>query len=235
MNLLFVFLVLIAGKARADKPFIVGLYEGGLPPFSFDKESSDTGIYLDILEKVMKITGVEYKVEYFLYARINRTFNEGEIDIDPGNSPEWLKEESKKNSLFTIPFWNYDDALVVRKGKTIGDIKGKPLMLIRGYHYPGEMSAEKLGYIPFYTKNEKQQFKMFMAERYDFFIAGVVVSKYYSKIYNYPIKIARTFSSTPISYRIHISKKPLLERMNRALKKLTDDGTIDRIVKNYIK
>ncbi len=219
--------------SNSKDPLIVAVYQGGLPPFSFDENSSQTGIYLDVLDEVLKIMKIPYKKQYYPYARIAAVFTKGSIDIDPGNSPDWIDPASKDVSVFTLPFMQYQDAILTREGQsfTLDDIKGKKVGVIRGYYYPPEYSA--LGYIPDFAINEEQQFRKFQGNRYDYFITSVTVAKYYSKLYHYPFQIGATFTPVPISFRLRVKHKQLAGKMDAVITKLVNDGTIEAIMKKY--
>lgn len=221
-------------NAQADRVLVVGLYSEGLPPYSFEKGSPRKGIYLDVLDEVMAITGDRYRIEYYPYARIAKTFSQGVIDIDPGNSPSWIKQEDLEFSIFTQPFWHYTEALISGIHNTETDVRGKTVGTIRGYYYTGEASMDTLGYIPHQSTNEKNQFKMLMGGRYDFILSGSVVTKYLSKINKFPIKEIKSFGPTPLSFRLHSSQKKLQSRMDKALDSLISDKTIHKIVESYI-
>ena len=77
-------------------------------------------------------------------------------------------------------------------------------------------------------------FDKFKGGRYDIMIAGVPVTKYYAKEYGLDIEIAHILYTTDIIFRLHISKKPAVERMDNALKMLIQNGTVDSIIRRYI-
>ena len=232
--LIFMLSLAIIQNVNADKLLVVGLYNEGLQPFSFEPGNPKKGIYLEILDEVMKITGDKYQVQYFPYARIAKTFSQGKIDIDPGNSSSWITEEAKAFSIFSTPFWHYREALFSGTDNSDNDIRGKIVGTIRGYHYTGDISVASLGYIPHQSTNEKNQFKMLVGGRYDYILSGVVIAKYLSKVNGFTVKAIKNFDPTPLSFRLHSSQKDLQVRINKALDILLKDGTINRIVGKYI-
>ncbi len=232
--LIFILSLSTIQNVSADKSIVVGLYDEGLQPFSFEPGNPKKGIYLEVLDEVMKITGDKYQVQYYPYARIAKTFSQGKIDIDPGNSPSWITEEDKAFSIFSKPFWHYREALFSGTDNIDKNVRGKIVGTIRGYHYTGDISVASLGYIPHESTNEKNQFKMLAGGRYDYILSGVVVAKYHSKVNGFTVKAIKKFTPTPLTFRLHSSQKELQASINKALDILLKDGTINRIVGKYI-
>ena len=117
------------------------LSEIGMPPYSFPNTNKKTGIYLDILEEISKITGEIFVPKYLPAARTRILFTSGQIDIVPGVNPAWDKKR-KDISVYSIPFSVSKDVIFFRKGEGVAetnaaDLIGKRIATVRGYYYPG--------------------------------------------------------------------------------------------------
>ena len=67
--------------------FEVGFYD--YPPMMI--EDGRRGIYQDLFDELAKLTGDTFNVQYYPYPRIALLFNEGQLDIEPGVYPGWVK------------------------------------------------------------------------------------------------------------------------------------------------
>ncbi len=222
-------------SARAET-FRVGYYSDGFPPMFFSEDDPRKGVYVEILEAISVITGDEFLKKYATVARIKGEFGE-DYDIEPGINPVW-RPDQEAISVYTIPFFQYQDAVVMRKEtafpvSTVKDLEGHEVGIIRGYAYP-DWEPEQGNYIPDLAKDETQLFRKLQGGRYDILITGVPIARYYAKELDLDIENMHILYSTDLSFRIHVSQKAVVEKLNNALKTLLHDGTIDAIIQKYI-
>ena len=71
------------------------------------------------------------------------------------------------------------------------------------------------------------------AGRVDAIIITRLVAQYYLKIGSYDFELSEPRDSLPLSIRIHTNLTWALEPLNRALRELADDGTIEKIYQKY--
>jgi polar amino acid transport system substrate-binding protein len=222
-------------SARAEM-FNVGYYSDGFPPFFFDENDQRKGIYVEILEAISAITGDQFIKKYATVARIKAQFGE-DYYIEPGINPIW-RPGQEEISVYTIPFFQYQDVVVMRKKTAFPvskaeDLHGQAVGIIRGYSYPN-WEPEQGNYLPDLAKDETQLFTKFKAGRFDILIAGALIAAYYAKELGLDIEIVHVLYSTELSFRLHVSKKSAVKRIDNALKTLLQDGTIDAINQKYL-
>ncbi len=237
-NFLYAACCVLAGwltNAQADT-VKVGFYD--YPPMMIEKGRS--GIYQDILDELSKTTGHDFQVSYFPYARLARQFDIGEIDLEPGVFPGWVKQQKVPGS-FSVPFGKVVDVLVFAPGKRFPvtaprDLSGKTLGVVRGYSYPDLRDMFDNGTLHRVDAvNESQLLAMLAGARMDQILINKAVAQYtiretpkYSEL-----MLGDVLGSFDVSMRVHPSKKALLSRLDEAILGMKRSGAITRIYAKY--
>lgn len=222
-------------SAHADT-LKVGFYN--YPPMMI--ESGQSGIYQDILDELSKITGHRFQINYFPYARLARQFDIGEIDMEPGVFPGWVKQQ-KVPGVFSVPFGKVVDVLVFAPGKhfpvtTPRDLSGKTLGLVRGYAYPDLREMFENGTVHRADAlNEIQLLAMLAGGRIDQILINKAVAQYtIREIPKYgEFVLGDVLGAFDVSMRIHPSKKALLPKLDEAIVSMKRSGAITRIYAKY--
>ncbi len=237
-NLLYAACCVLAGwlsNAQADT-VKVGFYN--YPPMMIEKGQS--GIYQDILDELSKATGHQFQIMYFPYARLARQFDIGEIDLEPGVFPGWVKMQ-KVPGVFSVPFGKVVDVLVFAPGKhvqvtTPRDLSGRTLGLVRGYAYPDLREMFEKGTIHRADAlNETQLLAMLAGGRMDQILINKAVAQYtIREIPKYSdLVLGDVLGSFDVSMRVHPSKKALLPQLDEAIVAMKRSGAITRIYAKY--
>jgi polar amino acid transport system substrate-binding protein len=221
--------------AQADT-FQVGFYN--YPPMMI--ESGQSGIYQDILDELSKITGHRFQIHYFPYTRLARQFDIGEIDLEPGVFPGWVKQQ-KVPGVFSVPFGKVVDALVFAPGKhfpvsTPRDLSGKTLGLVRGYAYPDLREMFDKGIVHRADAlNETQLLAMLAGGRIDQILINKAVAQYtVREVPKYSeFVLGDVLGAFDVSMRVHPSKKALLPKLDEAIVSMKRSGAITRIYAKY--
>lgn len=221
--------------ARSDT-LKVGFYN--YPPMMI--ESGRTGIYQELLDELGKMTGHRFQVQYFPYARLANKFDLGQIDLEPGVFPGWVKQQ-KVPGVFSVPFGKVVDALVFAPGKhfqvsTPRDLSGRTLGLVRGYTYPDLRELFDSGAVHRSDAvSETQLMAMLAAGRMDQILINKAVAQY--NIFQVPkyrdFVVGDVLGSFDVSLRVHPSKKALLPKLDEAILKMKRSGAIARIYAKY--
>ena len=235
----FVLLLLFPIISSAEVLTVI-LYSNGYPPYSFPEASPHKGIYLDILAEVSKITGDEFIPTYYPAKRKLKVFESGQMHIEPGVNPNWRKPW-KEISAYSIPFDIFTDVIFYRKNeeftvKNTSDLKGKKILTVRGYHYPGYEEKFRSKTITRYDTNNELQMMRFLSAKNRDGDAGFInrdILKYYMNEHNMEFDIGDSISEVPVMFRFHINKQHVLERFNNALTTLMSNGTVESIFKKY--
>lgn len=224
----------IVGNSQAET-FQVGLFESGFMPMYSGKKEVEAGIFEDVLQEITKITKDQFVKKYYPAARVYDNFKHGTIDVDLVACSEWFPGEDDF-SVYTRPFIKFSEAVYVRKGtmfpvKTLEDLRGKTVGVIREYTYP-DWTAEDV-YIPDFAKDEQQLFRKFKGGRYDILYTGVPLAQYYSQKYDLNIEVAHIMYTVNLGMRFHVKKASAVMRINQALEQLIQEKKIDEITKKY--
>ena len=106
-------------------------------PFDFADNGKPLGYSIDLIRLVAAKTGLTLKfVNGFSWNELLELFKQGELDI----MPVIMKtEERKAFARFTQPYLNNSVVLTTRENvfdiKSLNDLKGKKLSLVKGYYY----------------------------------------------------------------------------------------------------
>lgn len=100
-------------------------------PWQIVKEGQVTGITPEILEVLSRRTGYKMDIIALPHRRLMREFELQLIDMEPTVSPSW-REEQHDISVYTKPYYETSDVILVRKGSgiagtTVQDFKGRSL------------------------------------------------------------------------------------------------------------
>ena len=233
------FLMIIPCPSRAEN-FRIMRHPGAFPPYYFEEQDKRTGIVKDIFAALAEETGdsVEYVVAPFKRALF--MFESGEIDIEPMTNPNWRKSPYMA-SEYSIPYTTSEEAVLFRRGrecsvKSPDDLRGKTVGVVAGYNYPSFAPFFSDGSIKEHRlKNEDELIKLLLAGRIDQAFMNKKFAQYRIKTRQLgdALVIGDVFSSKDIMIRFHPSKKDAIPRFNKAIQKLTKNGTIDRICDEY--
>lgn len=221
--------------ARAET-FVVGLESKGVPPNSFPENDARKGIRIEVLEAVGAVTGDTFIIKRVAKERLLRDFGKS-YDIEASSNPAW-RPQYQSISVYTKPYQTLVGGVAIRADKSfpvnsVEDLKGKRVGIIRGQVWPDWM-PEDGGYTPDWAVNADMLWKKFEAGRYDILLFIKYLAKYQAKERGLDIVFAKEIAKWDISMRLHISKKSALDRLNKALDQLKQDGTIDAIFAKYV-
>ena len=216
--------------------FQVGFYN--YPPMMI--EQGRTGIYQDLLDELSKLTGDTFNVEYYPYPRIALLFNGGQLDIEPGVYPGWVRHQPTPG-LFSVPFGKVVDVMVFAPGKAFPvtrpeDLRGKSVGLVRGYAYPDLRALIEAGQIDRRNAlNEAQLLEMLARLRFDQIVVNKAIAQYsQTRVPEYrSLEIGDVMNSFDVSMRVHPRHGAWLHKLDAAILELKRQGAIERIYAKY--
>jgi len=220
--------------------FVVALYESGSPPLFFEKGSSKTGIYKDILTLIGSITGDQFEYKYYPARRAMKLFESAGYDIEPGINPAW-REAAEIQGLYTVPFAEANDVIVFRKNEAKKspkpkDLAGERVGTINGFVYPAFSSAFSSGLVfREDTRTEFQLMAMLSRKRLNQILIRKDTAEY--RIRTNPqfsnLEVGPVIGFVPIMFRFHPDKTGAIERFNKVIKRLIDRSEIEQIYNRY--
>ncbi|WP_339522599.1 substrate-binding periplasmic protein [Pseudomonas sp. EA_35y_Pfl2_R111] len=216
--------------------FSVGFYN--YPPMMI--EQGKTGIYQDIFDELGKLTGDTFSVQYYPYPRIGLLFNGGQLDIEPGVYPGWVRNQSIPG-VFSVPFGKVVDVMMFARGKVFPvlrpeDLRGKSVGLVRGYAYPDLRALIEAGQLDRRNaRNEAQLLEMLAKSRFDQIVINKAIAQYsLAKTPEYRnLVIGDVMSSFDVSMRVHPRHEVWLDKLDTAILELKRRGVIEAIYAKY--
>ena len=208
------------------------------PPFESLEGSDVVGIEIEIMELVAKELGVKLVIEQMDFDSVLIGIQAGKYDI--GVSGITATEDRKKNMLFTNPYYEAAQAIVVVEGSSIAkkaDLDGKKVSVQTGT--TAEDYCSKAGYaVSSFQANADAQTAL-TSGKVDAWVidnctAVEMVEKYNSENSDSQLKILGDVMTTePYALAFAKGSETLVEEINTIIKKYLDDGTIESIFEKY--
>ena len=169
-------------------------------------------------------------------------FKEGDVQIECCVNEAWrASEEQVAVSLWTDTVMVVEEVLIFPVGKSfefnkLEDLKGKFISTVRGYGYVGSEFFKRSD-----SGDNISQIQKVALRRTDAGIIDRVVLSYalknnhILKERNIKIEIGPVINRSELKIRVHTSRPELVEQINMAINKMKQDGTIQKVIDNYIK
>lgn len=203
-------------------------------------EAERSGIYQDIFNELSKLTGDTFNVQYYPYPRIGLLFDNGQLDIEPGVYPGWVRYQAVPG-VFSVPFGKVVDVMVFAPGKAFpvkkpDDLRGKSVGLVRGYAYPDLKALIETGQVDRRNGlNEAQLLEMLSKSRFDQIVVNKAIAQYnVINVAEYRhLEIGDVMSTFDVSMRVHPLHEAWLPKLDAAILKLKQNGVIEKIYAKY--
>ncbi len=242
-------LLLAPTFVRAES-YLVHTGPNGYPPFLFVDERADgvrySGIIVDLLDSFESMNPeFERRYNSMSRTRANLQIQRGKFSDLMFFSEEFAEPSTLDSYQFTHTLFESKDVVVTRQGDTYTyrkpeDLHGKSVAVIRGYTYWEFDELFEEGFIsPFRVDRHVQAIGMLAKGRVDAYFGNMHVTPYYMKEIGLSTE-EFNFSQVPLSeisyaFMIHREKKKLFDALNTFIKNATSDGTLQRILDQYIK
>lgn len=229
--------------ASGDKKTLVMATEATFPPYEYAEGDGFAGIDIEIAQKIAEKLGMELEVKNVDFGTIIGGVQSGKYDM--GMAGLTVNEERLKNVNFTDSYATGVQVVIVKEDsaiKSIDDLKGDGSMKFgvqqdtTGDIYASD-TVEKGGYgeenVVRY-KTGPDAVAALKSGKVDAVIIDNEPAKSYVSV-NEGLTILDG-EWVVEDYAIAIAKEntDLLEKVNTALKELTDDGTVKSIIDKYI-
>lgn len=237
--ILFILPIFIFGQNKlimsgADNWYPIQMYD--------EKTHKVTGIGYDIFMEICSRLGIEGEAQGgFPWKRLFYFLETGEVNVING---AYSTEERNEKYLLTVPYLKNQTKVFVLRGNEfpfndLSDLKGclggKP----RGASYGDEFDSYAKENLDLYESETKENLiQMLLSNRIDYFISDFVDVTYalrnrgledriipLPKSINF-INVHMIFSRTSEGYHF-------FEKFNLELKKMIDEGTIDKMLEKY--
>lgn len=215
-------------------------YTESFPPYYFADTSQHTGIVKDIFAALEKETGDTFEFVRLPYKRALYQFVTGKVDIEPMANPAW-RQSSPVPGVYSLPFAVSEEIVLFNAKYSCSsylpeDFIGKTVGTVAGYTYPvfGPYLADGL-IKEHQVKDENKLIQMLVAGRLQQALMNKDFALYRIKTEQLKDKlvVSKPCNSVDMMIRVHPSKKDAIPKFNRAIKKMLEDGTIERIYAQY--
>lgn len=168
------------------------------------------------------------------------------VDVELGVIPAW-RGDFEDVSVYSVPVFDTVNVLVAKTGKLkksddIKDFYGTMIGTNVGYYYTdGFSEAFESGKITREDSGEEGSsiLKKLYVDRSDAVILDRYEARYWIKELGYGSEnfeeVYKFKTDTPLQFRFHIDNKPIMEDFNKAITKMKQDGTIQKIAEKYTK
>ncbi len=213
-----------------------------VPPLMYQANGKAIGVYPALLAEISKRSGVELDVVAIPWKRALLELDAGRA----GNGALYKNSERVKKYDFSNELFSEVQIIYVRSGKKftftgVDSLKGKTIGVIRGWSYGDAFDAAvKAGEITMEEVNSDQQnFSKLSLGRVDAIIsiretaaAAIAAGDYKDKV----VALEPPLSVSPayIAFAKSAHKLPVIEKLNKAIKALRDDGSFDLIVNSVV-
>ncbi len=210
------------------------------PPFEYvdSKTGKIVGFDIDLIKLVAEKAGYKcVKIVSMDFDSLIPALQSGKIDVIAAGMS--ITPERRKIVAFTVPYWEADQAVLVKKGsgfmpKSIEDLKDKKIGV--------EIGTTGDDYISRIAKNlsiEVKKYKSFVLAVQDLIngrIDAVVLDSPVAKMFTkkYPVVIAFTIKTgEKYGFAVRKSDTELLEKLNKALKEIMSSSEWSKLVEKY--
>lgn len=211
----------------------VFLHEDGFPPFDFGDPgdgSPPQGIYPELMDALCRRAGLQWFPVALPPGRIYQSFRAGDVDVEVGVNPGWRGSEEEL-SVYSVPFATDENTILTRKnfGGAV-----KVLGTVTGYVYPSLTRKFADGsLVRFDAKNERSLLDLLAGGRIDAAVMTKAVAQYLVRSGHDRVGFGPAIDRLPLSIRLHKKYTFLLPAIDRALRSLKADGTLERIYAQY--
>ena len=232
-----------ASDAAGEKKTLVMATNATFPPYEYKDGDSFAGIDIEVAQKIAEKLGMELEIQDVEFGSIISGVQAGKYDI--GMAGISVTDERKESVNFTNTYTTTKQVVIVKEDsaiKSLDDLKGDGSMKFGVQQdTTGDILAsdtvENGGYGEDNVTRYKAATDTVQALKTDK-VDAVIIDEAPAKSFVSSTDGLKILDGTWLEeeYAIAVSKtnNELLEKVNGALKELTDDGTIKSIIDKYI-
>jgi len=212
-------------------------------PYWIIKSNKVSGILNDIMLEVDMRVGFDLEAGNPVpVKRAKHQFKEGEAQIECCVNPAWRPSpEQVEISLWTDTVLSVEEVLIFPYGgkfefNSLEDLKGRLIATILGYGYTGSeyfKRSDSKDNVSQITKVSMGRGEAGIIDRIE--LAHALKNNLTLKERNVKIEEGPVINRSELKMRVHISHPELIQPINAAIEMMKRDGTINRIVKSYVK
>ena len=203
------------------------------PPFESLEGNEVVGIEVDIMELIAAELGVELEIVQMDFDSVLLGIQSAKYDC--GMSGITASEDRKENMLFTIPYYNAAQVIVVKEGSAItgkADLEGKAISVQTGT--TADAGCTDAGYnVQAFAANADAKAAL-TTGKVDAWVVDNLTAIQMVEEGDGLVILEEKMTEEPYAFAFAFGSEDLVAAINEALAELIADGTVQQIVEKYI-
>ena len=202
------------------------------PPFESLEGGKVVGIEVDIMELVAKELGVELEIVQMDFDAVLMGIQTAKYDC--GMSGITVDADREKNMLFTTPYYNAAQVIVVKEGSPItgkADLSGKTVSVQTGTTAESGCLDEGISVQAFNANADAKT--ALTTGKVDAWVVDNLTALQMVEDGDGLVVLDEKMTEEPYAFAFAFGSEDLVAEINKILEKLISDGTIEDIFENY--
>ena len=202
------------------------------PPFESLEGDKVVGIEVDILNLIAKELGVELEIIQMDFDSVLLGVQSAKYDC--GMSGITANEDRKQNMLFTTPYYNAAQVIVVKEGSAIAgkaDLTGKKVSVQTGTTADEGCKAEGLDVQAFAANADAKA--ALTTGKVDAWVVDNLTAVQMVEEGDGLVILSEKMTDEPYAFAFAFGSEDLVAEIDKALKTLIDNGTVESIFAKY--
>jgi len=210
------------------------------PPFEYKEGSELLGFEIDLIEAIEEVSGENIIVQDISFDALIPSLRSGKIDMIISGLT--IFEQRKEVIAFTTPYFAWDEIILSTKGSpgdiTLKDLAGKKIAVQGGSHAQELVNA---------LVEEHPATQLSLYETLEEVWGAVEKGQTDAAVVPYPLAayyltkhpdsslqmVGDSFAGQPIGIAVQKDDQELLEKLNKSLETIMENGTYDRICEKW--
>ena len=202
------------------------------PPFESLEGGKVVGIEVDIMELIAKELGVELEIVQMDFDAVLMGIQTAKYDC--GASGITVDADREKNMLFTTPYYNAAQVIVVKEGSPItgkADLSGKTVSVQTGTTAESGCLDEGISVQAFNANADAKT--ALTTGKVDAWVVDNLTALQMVEDGDGLVVLDEKMTEEPYAFAFAFGSEDLVAEINKILEKLINDGTIAGIFENY--
>jgi polar amino acid transport system substrate-binding protein len=202
------------------------------PPFESLEDGKVVGIEVEIMELICKELGVELEIVQMDFDAVLLGVQTAKYDC--GMSGITVTPDREKNMLFTTPYYNAAQVIVVKEGSSIAgksDLKGKTVSVQTGTTAESGCQDEGIKCQAFNANADAKS--ALTTGKVDAWVVDNLTAMQMVEEGDGLVILEEKLTEEPYAFSFAFGSEDLVEEIDKILVKLIEDGTIAKIFEEY--
>lgn len=202
------------------------------PPFESLEGNEVVGIEVDIMKLIAKELGVELEIIQMDFDSVLLGVQSAKYDC--GMSGITASEDRKQNMLFTTPYYNAAQVIVVKEGSDIkgkADLEGKKVSVQTGTTADAGCTDEGLDVQAFAANADAKA--ALTTGKVDAWVVDNLTAMQMVEEGDGLVILDEKMTEEPYAFAFAFGSEDLVAEIDKILAKLVDDGTVEAIFAEY--